>query len=294
VSHSPRGEAPSGRTHSVADPLRVECTDTGTARGRASKSGMGHAVSGDDRKIIDETHAWINEGQMDMRCAMKGIRGLVSVAMMGLIMPSPVMASLGAVVRDPVGTGQVELRAELDDFNAQLLASSSATVTLETWCAAHHLANNPHIVAHLIDHAPKSASHTIRQQLHVGPKDVLRYRHVALSCGDHTLSEADNWYVPSRLTPEMNHQLETSDIPFGRVIKPLGATRRTLSATLLWQSLKTRALSTDRYHTIDHPHFSLPAHLLRHRAVLITPQGLPIAEVVETYTKALFDEGGAP
>lgn len=266
----------------------------GDGQRKGLKERDGTRGSGDDRKIIDETHAWINEGQMDIRCAMKVIRCLMPVAMMGLIMPFPVMASLGAMVPGHEGTGQVELRAALDDFNAQLLASSSATTTLETWCAAHHLAHDPHIMAHLIDNAPKHASRAIRQQLQVGPKDVLRYRHVALSCGDHILSEADNWYVPIRLTPEMNHQLETSDTPFGRVIMPLGATRRTLSATLLWHFPKTRALSTYRYHTIVRPHFSLPAHVLRHRAVLITPQGLPIAEVVETYTKALFDEGGTP
>jgi hypothetical protein len=110
--------------------------------------------------------------------------------------------------------------------------------------------------------------------LGVSPDEQLRYRHVALS-------EADNWYVPSRLTPEMNHQLETSDIPFGRVIKPLGVTRRTLAAVILW-------------HASANPHrHPLPAHLLRHRAVLVMRQGLAVAEVVETYTRAILDERGA-
>ena len=34
-----------------------------------------------------------------------------------------------------------------------------------------------------------------------------------LKCGDHVLSEADNWYVKARLTPDMNHMLETTDTP---------------------------------------------------------------------------------
>ena len=36
----------------------------------------------------------------------------------------------------------------------------------------------------------------------IGPDEPVAYRHVRLRCGDHVLSEADNWYVPSRLTPE--------------------------------------------------------------------------------------------
>jgi len=44
----------------------------------------------------------------------------------------------------------------------------------------------------------------------------VKYRRVQPSCGDHILSEADNWYVPRRLTPEMNRLLETTDVPFGR------------------------------------------------------------------------------
>ncbi len=35
------------------------------------------------------------------------------------------------------------------------------------------------------------------------------------------LSEADNWYVPVRLTPEMNQALDTSDIAFGRAVQAL-------------------------------------------------------------------------
>jgi hypothetical protein len=39
---------------------------------------------------------------------------------------------------------------------------------------------------------------------------------VHLKCGERVLSEADNWYVPARLTKEMNQSLENSDIAFGR------------------------------------------------------------------------------
>ena len=47
-------------------------------------------------------------------------------------------------------------------------------------------------------------------------------------CGSVVLSEADNWYVPSRLTPEMNRLLDTTDAPFGRVVQAVHFRRRTL------------------------------------------------------------------
>lgn len=56
-------------------------------------------------------------------------------------------------------------------------------------------------------------------------------------CGALVLSEADNWYVPGRLTPEMSKLLDTTDLPFGRVVQTLHFQRHTLSSTLLWQPL---------------------------------------------------------
>jgi chorismate-pyruvate lyase len=70
-----------------------------------------------------------------------------------------------------------------------------------------------------------------RQLLRVSATELVRYRRVRLICGDHVLSEADNWYVPARLTPEMNRLLDTTDIAFGRVVQPLKFRRRTLSAS---------------------------------------------------------------
>jgi hypothetical protein len=41
----------------------------------------------------------------------------------------------------------------------------------------------------------------------------------AVALGNYILSEADNWYVPSRLTPEMNQALETTKFAFGRAVQ---------------------------------------------------------------------------
>ena len=34
------------------------------------------------------------------------------------------------------------------------------------------------------------------------PSEEIKFRHVQLLCGDRVFSEADNWYVPGRLTPD--------------------------------------------------------------------------------------------
>jgi chorismate-pyruvate lyase len=196
-----------------------------------------------------------------------------------LLLASPVLA-VGNWRSD---ADQAELQARLDDFNERLLASTSATLTLESWCAEHQLAANPKIVARVQDVPVKPVSSKQRTRLKIGRNEVVRYRHVALSCGDVVLSQADNWYVPSRLTAEMNLQLDTGDIPFGRVIRSLGPTRQTFTVGILWSPSK----KADRQSSRNSP-LSIPAHVIRHRAMVLDAQGLPLAEVTETYTRAII------
>jgi hypothetical protein len=101
------------------------------------------------------------------------------------------------------------------------------------------------------------------RRLEVTTPDEVKYRHVRLRCGTRVLSEADNWYVPARLTPDMNRTLETTDAPFGRVVAPLEPYRRTFAVTLL--------LSADA--------------LFEHRAVLYTRDHRPFSEVAEIYRR---------
>ena len=129
--------------------------------------------------------------------------------------------------------GRLEALALIESLNADLLAHDSATLTIERWCADHRLADPPRIVAERVSDADKPASAEVRAALDVKPDEPLGYRRVRLKCGDHVLSDADNWYVPSRLTPEMNHVLETTDTPFGKAVAALHFRRHTLSADLL-------------------------------------------------------------
>ena len=73
---------------------------------------------------------------------------------------------------------------------------------------------------------------------------------------------------PARLTPAMNRTLETTDMPFGKVVMPLGFRRERLEAR------RGRAAEC-------------PAGtVLSHRAVLRLGGGTAISLVVECYTRA--------
>jgi chorismate-pyruvate lyase len=174
--------------------------------------------------------------------------------------------------------------AELQTLNAQLLSHPSATLTLEQWCSAHHLAPDAKIVARRIHGEDKPLPDGARTLLGIGPDEPVRYRRVALSCGDVVLSDADNWYVPSRLTAAMNQQLDNSDVPFGKVVQALHFRRQTLSAELLWSPLPQGWDSGVSLPPPSGEPLTIPDHVLQHRAVLYTAENQPFSLVVESYT----------
>ena len=122
---------------------------------------------------------------------------------------------------------RVETLASIETLNADLLAGSSATRTLEHWCAVHAMAADPKLHAELVRGADAPLDEAGRRRLGLAAGEPVRYRRVRLTCGGHVLSEADNWYVPPRLTPEMNRLLDTTDTPFGKVVAALHFTRET-------------------------------------------------------------------
>ena len=185
-------------------------------------------------------------------------------------------------------TGRLEALALIESLNADLLSHDSATLTLERWCADHRLAEPARIVAERVRDTMKPASPEVRAALDVKPDEKLGYRRVRLKCGDHVLSEADNWYVPARLTPEMNHALETTDTPFGKAVAALHFRRHTLSADLLYRPLPKGWEMSAAPASGDKGALAIPDHVLEHRAVLSTPEGEPFSEVVETYTSEVL------
>lgn len=184
---------------------------------------------------------------------------------------------------------RVEALAVLQTLNADLLSNASATLTLDRWCAAHKLApEGSKIVAQRVGGQDKPADEHIRELLTVGPGELIAYRRVRLVCGDRVLSEADNWYVPAKLTAEMNQALNTSDIAFGRAVQALNFTRTNLSAKLLWSPL-SEGWDMDSLITHETSSLSLPPFLLEHRAVLKLQDGTPFSALVESYTDKVLD-----
>lgn len=186
---------------------------------------------------------------------------------------------------------RVELLALLQTLNADLLSHPSATLTLERWCADHHLADPARIVAQRVRGAARPLPDDLRAKLGVGRGERVGYRHVRLACGRHVLSEADNWYLPSRLTADMNRRLETTDEPFGKVVRPLGFHRRTLSAQLLWSPLPAGWELSVGGPAPQHGSLRIPRYLFRHEAILYTSAQQPFSAVVETYTNQVLDFG---
>lgn len=156
----------------------------------------------------------------------------------------------------------------LAPFAATLAANDSATTALEQWCAARHIADPARVTASVLNSAPATAPADARHLLDLPDTERLGYRHVRLACGGTVLSEAHNWYVPARLTAEMNRTLDTSSVPFGKVAAPLGFRR-------------------ERLGTLPRGHRDCPrGTILAHRALLRLPDGRPLALLVECYTRA--------
>jgi chorismate-pyruvate lyase len=172
---------------------------------------------------------------------------------------------------------RLEAQVLLQTLNADLLSHDSATAVLQGWCDAHG-PGGVKIVAQRVQGQDRPLPEAGRLLLGPGP---VRYRRVLLACGAQVLSEADNWYLPERLTPAMNRQLDESEVPFGVVVRPLDFRRRTLAARLLYAPLQP---GWETGKTPAGPAPPIPAEVLQHTAILSTPDGAPFSYLVETYT----------
>jgi hypothetical protein len=219
----------------------------------------------------------------------KSLLFLGLTASVGVVMPAAADSPDTPVWPD-TPLARLEAFALLQSLETALLSHDSATLVLDDWCARHRLAEpGTKIVAERVRGQDKAIAPAQRVLLHVGPEEPVRYRRVRLRCGALVLSEADNWYVPARLTPAMNAALDSSDISFGRVVQPLQFRRQTLSAQMLWSPLP------GDWDTGAAPlpqgaggRLAIPDRLMEHRAVLSLPDGTPFSEVVETYTGAVL------
>ena len=189
---------------------------------------------------------------------------------------------------DQEALSRFEALAEIQTLQVDLLSHDSATATLERWCRRLGNVNPATITAERAKLTNPRPTPEIRQYLRVGPEIELKFRHVRLKCGEIVLSEADNWYVPLRLTPFMNKTLESSETPFGKVVKPLGFTRHTLSANLLWPGLSNPGAAVVESPSEGREGLAPPYLLFEHRALLQTANGTPFSLLIERYTRNLL------
>jgi len=190
-------------------------------------------------------------------------------------------------------TTRIEILALVQTLNANLLASRSATITLEKWCTDHKMAPEPKVIARRLHNVEKLPSAETREHLRVGAEEKVQYRHVELFCGDHVLSEADNWYVPSRLSDEMNHALDTTETSFGRVVQSLRPFRQTIGVKILWSPLpqlwELEMRRPEMEKQAASGFIAIPHEILEHRAILYNSDHIPFSEVDEKYTNEVLN-----
>lgn len=107
---------------------------------------------------------------------------------------------------------------------------------------------------------------SVAEALRIREGETLTERRVALYQGSTCLADAVNWFVPARLPPEIVARLETSDVPFGRLLAPWGVRRLHLDASV-----------------------AADATCLKHRAVVSVDNGTRVAVVEETFWPMLLD-----
>lgn len=209
----------------------------------------------------------------------RGLTTLAGAAGLGDLILIPSASSQSQGLPHDQGVGQdIGTECLIETLSLRLLAAHSATAVLETWCAERGLALAPQLLAVPVPGPSRTPSPIQQARLAIEPGETLRYRRVRLSCADLVLSEAENWYVPSRLTPAMNAILDATQTPFGRVVHPLAPLRRHLSLRRLWQPM-----------TQESPALTEPLFVVE--AMLSTGDGRPFCEVAETYTGAVLARG---
>lgn len=174
----------------------------------------------------------------------------------------PPVVAVASTVNDQTMSPTIEA------FEATLRRHDSATLALEEWCALRGIANPARITAHSLHATSNDPPEAMRNRLQLHAGETFAMRNVRLVCGQAVLSVAWNWYVPSRLTAEMNAMLSGSDTPFGKVVAPLGFRRQ--------------PLETVRGQAENCPDGTISTH----RAMLILPDGKPLAYLIECYTAA--------
>lgn len=212
-----------------------------------------------------------------LRCRILG--AIIVACSMGVV------NAKDAACADADTVAQLRTELTLAQLQADLLRERSATKVLEQWCGKYRLAKEAVVRAEVMDAPAKVASAETMNRLRVSKPEELAYRRVGLRCGAVLLSEADNWYVPTRLTKAMNAMLASSDVPFGKVIAELKPFRVTITAKPLWTALENGEACMVKPVSAT----KAPAAVLEVQALLYREDLKPFSEVHEVYQRPLID-----
>mgnify|MGYP001546212015 FL=1 len=172
-------------------------------------------------------------------------------------------------------------RTALDRFDAALRSADSATTVLSAWMAEPPGGAPASLVVRLRPASAGPFPTGLRERLEVSHDAEIRLRRVWLVLDGRILSEAENWYIPARLTDGMREALTASQVPFGAIVRPLRPTRETIAVARLWAPVENALLRP-------------PSRVLHHRALMRTATGEPICEVSEFYTRNVLSGGPVP
>jgi uncharacterized protein YjiS (DUF1127 family) len=192
-------------------------------------------------------------------------------------------ASQVAAGNQPVPTPPAKAAALVRELSDHLLHASTATEALHAWCAAHGLSAGPITAVKQDPDRPRYVDDDVLDELRPGRHERIAYRCVQLVRGLVVLSEADNWFIPKRLPPEVRSALEATDVPFGAAIARLRPSRRTYFVRFLELSAASEA------GTGGCPAGLSPSTpILEHKAVVLDQDRQPLSVVSERYCAALL------
>jgi chorismate-pyruvate lyase len=195
----------------------------------------------------------------------------------------------GAGWEFPVVSAPCNVAALVRELSEHLLHASTATEALHTWCAARSLSAGPITVAKQAPDRPCYPDDDMLDELRLDRHERIGYRRVQLVRGQLVLSEADNWFVPDRLPPEVRELLETRNMPFGTAIAQLQPWRRTYFVRFAELSAAWEAGAEESSFVLS------PAMtILEHKAVVLDRNRRPLAVVSERYRAALLGGIEAP
>jgi uncharacterized protein YjiS (DUF1127 family)/chorismate-pyruvate lyase len=189
----------------------------------------------------------------------------------------------------PIPTTPAKVAALVRELSDHLLHASTATEALHAWCAARGLSAGPITAVKQDPDQRRYPDDDMLDELRPERHERITYRCVRLVRGLVVLSEADNWFIPDRLPPEVRDLLEATDIPFGAAVARLQPSRRTYFVRFAELSTAAEAGTGGSAAGLSP---SMP--ILEHKAVVLDRNRQPLSVVSERYCAALLSGVEAP